>query len=110
MDKVIIEKVSKRENFLKDHNLKYLEFTALLPNKLAMLQEVAESLPEGKRKASTKEIIRWLHEAFTEILKDYEGLQEGSNLRTSLEDAIGSLLAKENEIKMLTDILKNRQK
>jgi hypothetical protein len=110
MDKVIIEKLITRKNFMKDHNLKYLEFTALVPNKLDMLREIAESLPEGKRKASMKEIIVWFNDAFTEVLKDYEGLQEGSQLRNTLEDAIGSLIAKENEIQMWTDIIKNRKK
>jgi len=108
MDKVIIEKVSKREKFMQDHNLKYLEFTVVVPNKLNMLREIAESLPDGKRKASMKEIITWLNEAFTEILKDYEGLQDGSQLRNTLEDAIGSLIAKEKEIKNLTEIIQIR--
>lgn len=110
MDKVIIEKVSTREKFMVDHNLKYLEFEASVPNRLNMLREIAMSLPEGKRKAAMNEIIIYFETAFTEILKDFEGLQEGSKLRNTLEDAIGSLIAKEREIKLLTDIISTRKK
>ena len=108
VDKVIIEKVSTRPNFLKDHNIKYLEFTALIPNRVAMLREIAQSLPEGKRKASLTEITEYFNEVFTEVLKDYEGLQEGSQLRNTLNNAIGSLIAKEKEIKVLTEIIQIR--
>ena len=110
MDAKLIDKVSQRPGFQIDHKLKYLEFTGLVPNKLGLLKEIAESLPEGKRKASIREIINYFENAFTEILKDYEGLQEGSQLRNVLEDAFGSLIAKEKEIQMLTDIIKNRRK
>jgi len=110
MDAKIIERVSTRKNFLIDHNMKYLEFEASIPNNLNMLREIANSLPEGKRRASMNEIISYLHLAFTEVLKDFEGLQEGSRLRNTLEDAFGSLIAKEKEIEMWTDIVKKRIK
>ena len=109
MDKVIIEKVSTRPNFLKDHNLKYLEFAALCPNRLGKLREIVESLPQGKQRALAGEILEWLNVSFAEILKDYEGLQEGSQLRNTLEDAIGSLIVKEKEIETWMEILTNRK-
>lgn len=105
MDKVIIEKLTSRPNYLKDHNLKYLEFKALSANRVGKLREIIESLPEGKQKALGREITDWLHQSFTEILKDYDGLQEGSQLRNTLEDAIGSLIFKEKEIELLTQTI-----
>jgi len=70
MDKLIIEKVSKRENFLKDHNLKYIELEALFPNRVGKLREIVESLPNGERKAIAGEIITWINTVFEEVLKD----------------------------------------
>ena len=105
VDKTLIEKLSTRSSFGIDHNLKYLDFEGTVPNKLAMLQEIAESLPEGKRKASMKEIINYFQSSFQEVIKDFAGLQEGSRLRNTLEDAFGSLIAKEKEIETLTEIV-----
>jgi len=110
MDKVIIEKLTTRPNYLKDHNLKYLEFKALVPNKVGKLAEIVESLPEGNQKATAKEIITWLQEAFAEVLKDYDGLQEGSELRNTLEDAIQWISAKDREIAIYESFLKNKVK
>ena len=105
MDDKLIDRVTTRKNFLKDHSMKYLDFEGTVPNKLAMLQEIAESLPEGKRKASMKEIINYFQSSFQEVIKDFAGLQEGSRLRNTLEDAFGSLIAKEKEIETLTEIV-----
>jgi hypothetical protein len=91
MDKVIIEKLSNRENFLKDHNDKYLALEALLPNRVGKLREIVESLPNGERKALATEIIDWVHSVCQEVLKDWHGLQEGSKLRNALDDAVQSL-------------------
>jgi len=110
MDKVIIHKVTTRPNYLKDHNLKYLEFKALCPNRLGKLREIIESLPEGKQRATATEIITWLHESFTEVLKDYDGLQEGSELRNTLEDAIQWIQAKDREIAIYENLLKQKVK
>jgi hypothetical protein len=104
-DKILIEKASTRSSFGIDHNLKYLDFEGTVPNKLAMLREIAESLPEGKRKAVMKEIIEYFHAAFTEVLKDWHGLQEGSKLRNVVDDCVGSLIFKEKEIEILTEII-----
>jgi len=110
MDAKLIDRIATRKTFLIDHNMKYLEFTASIPNNLNMLREIANSLPEGKRRASMTQIIEYINNAFTEVLKDFEGLQEGSHLRNALEDAIGSLVAKEKEIEMWTNIVKSRKK
>ena len=108
MDKVIIEKVSQRSSFGIDHNLKYLDFEGSVPNKLNALREIANSLPDGKRKATMNEIIEYFNASFTEVLKDWHGLQEASRLRNIVDDAIGSLVAKEKEIKDLTEIIQIR--
>jgi len=105
MDKVTLEKLSKRPNFLKDHNLKYLEFKALSQNRVGKLREIIESLPEGKQRALGREIVEWINTGFTEILKDYDGLQEGSHLRNALEDVTASLIFKEKEVELLTQIV-----
>jgi len=90
-DKVIIEKLSKRENFLKDHNSKYLALEALSGNRVGKLREIVESLPNGERKAIATEIIDWIDETLREVVKDWHGLQEGSKLRNALDDAVQSL-------------------
>lgn len=110
MDKVTLHKLTTRPNFLKDHNLKYLEFTATVPANLTLLKEIAESLPHGKRKAQVTEIITYFHNAWQEVLKDYEALQEGSIARNTIEDLAGSLAMKENEIKTLTELSLNLTK
>jgi hypothetical protein len=91
MDKVIVEKVYNRENFMKNHELKYIEFKALVPNRLGKLQEIVESLPEGKQRATATEIIAWIHTSFQEVLKDYDALHEGSQLRNLLDDYVLSI-------------------
>jgi len=96
MDKKIVDMVSQRKDFLKDHSLKYLEFEALVPNKLGFLREIAESLPDGKRKASMIEIIEWIHKSFQEVLNDYQCLQEGSKLRNVLADHVATIKANDN--------------
>jgi hypothetical protein len=73
-----------------------------------MLREIANSIPDGKRKAAMNEIIEYFHAAFTEVLKDWHGLQEASRLRNIFDDVIGSLVAKEKEIKDLTEIIQIR--
>ena len=105
MDKSLIERASTRSSFGIDHNLKYLHFEGTIPNNLNMLREIANSLPEGKRKASMNEIIAYLNTAWTEVLKDWHGLQEGSKLRNVVDDLAGSLIFKEKEIAMLTEIV-----
>lgn len=93
MDKIIVEKVALRDKFLIDHRLKYLELEALFPNKAGKLREIIESLPNGERKATAREILRWFHEMFQEVLKDYHALHEGSQLRNVLEDYVASIKA-----------------
>lgn len=107
MDKVTLHQLTTRPNFLKDHNLKYLEFTATMPANLSILREIGESLPQGKRKDQINEIITYLHNSWQEVLKDYNALQEGSAARNLIEDMAGSLAAKENEIKALTELSQN---
>ena len=104
MDKKIVDMVSQRKDFLKDHSLKYLEFEALVPNKLGFLREIAESLPDGKRRGNMTEIIAYLQNSWQEVLKDYSALQEGSAARNLIEDLTGTLISKESEIKALTDL------
>ena len=96
MDKVIAEKVSRRETFMRDHRLKYLEFEALVPNKLARLREAIEALPNGENKSVSREIIFWIRDQFQEVLKDYHALQEGSQLRNVLDDHVATQKVNDN--------------
>jgi hypothetical protein len=106
MDNVKLQKLVGRPNFLKDHNFKYLEFSVTITERLAILREIGESLPQGKRKASVTEIINYIQTTFNEVLKDYHALQEGSAARNEIEDMAASLIFKEREIAHLTDINK----
>lgn len=104
MDSVTFHKLTTRPNFLKDHNFKYIEFTATIDKNLSILREIAESLPEGKRRGNMTEIIAYLQKSWQEVLKDYSALQEGSAARNLIEDLTGTLISKESEIKALTDL------
>ena len=96
MDKELVEIVSRRKNFIKDHSLKYLEFEGMVPNRLGKLREIVESLPNGKQKATAIEIIDWVHSNFQEVVKDWQALQEGSKLRNVLEDYVGQIKSHDN--------------
>jgi hypothetical protein len=104
MDKVTLHQLTTRPNFLKDHNLKYLEFSVTIPENIGTLRAIVESLPQGNRKSQGNEILTNLYNYFTEVAKDYNALQEGSAARNLIEDMAGSLATKENEIKALTDL------
>jgi len=69
MDKVTFHQLTTRPNYLKDHNLKYLEFTATIPANLSILKEIAESLPQGKRKEQINEIIQINEEVEVDIIE-----------------------------------------
>jgi hypothetical protein len=96
MDSKIVKMISDRPDFLKDNQLKYLEFEALVPNRLGKLREIVESLPQGKQKASAVEIIDWIHESFQRVVNDWACLQEGSKLRNILADHVATQKANDN--------------
>lgn len=97
MDKVIIRQLIQRPNYLKDHNMKYLELQTTITSSLARLREIVESLPQGERKASGRQCIETIHTVFQEVVKDYDALQEGSACRNLLEDLAGIVERKEEE-------------
>ncbi len=105
MDKVTVSKLMNRPNYLKDHNLKYLEMSSQLSNTLGKLREIAESLPNGSRKETMINAIAFIHNTFQEVLKDYDALQEGSVCRNALEDVVGMIKSKEREITLMTEII-----
>lgn len=96
MDNKIVDLISNRPDFAKDNMLKYLEFEALVPNRLGKLQEIVESSTTGKQKAQAVEIIDWIHKSFQEVVNDYKCLQEGSKLRNILADHVATIKANDN--------------
>jgi len=107
MDKVQIRKLITRPNYLKDHNGKYLALEATISRDLAQLREIVESLPQGERKALGRLSIDSIHTVFTEIVKDYDALQEGSACRNLLEDLAGTIERKENECAQMLELTQN---
>jgi hypothetical protein len=97
MDKIQIRQLIQRPNYLKDHNLKYIDLGATIVSALAKLREIVESLPQGERKALGRDCIDTIHTSYKEIAKDYDALQEGSACRNLLEDLAGTIESKEKE-------------
>lgn len=104
MDKVTLQKLKNRPNVLKDHNLKYIEFKAMIPVRLGKLREIIESLPNGERRALATEIITYIHTSFQEVLKDYDALQEGSHARNLISDLVGYIELKDKEAETMTEL------
>ena len=96
MDSKIVQMISERPDFLKDNQLKYLEFEGLVPNRLGKLLEIVESMPQGKQKATAIEIIDWVHESFQQVVNDWACLQEGSKLRNILAEHVANQKVNDN--------------
>lgn len=110
MDKVTLHKLMTRPNYLKDHNLKYLELQTTITSALGKLREIVESLPNGERKATGRACIETIHTVFSEVVKDYDALQEGSACRNLLEYLAGTVSAKEQECQKLLELSQNLTK